>query len=287
MKNEQQLREERLHKFKGMGVPTPIRPIDPATVQSAANPDKLAKLAAIKKGALREMTQKIVSIEKGNPNQFVALDVPKPKGNNRIQEQNNHGKIHIPLADIPKIKNAADSEALMMEQMLYGGGGGGSYVQETYVPEQPTQAPSPRNSYKASFGSTDDNGSDFLNDFKTRFANKTKTSVLPPRKAPNTTLLEEDDQSQGPLESRGQRGSQMINESEFVQSVQHIAADICKKMIKQVMGEFLLEQSSGKKGVIVESDKVKKAEIIREDLIKMNGKYYKIKPVTVVTTPKK
>jgi hypothetical protein len=57
-----------------------------------------------------------------------------------------------------------------------------------------------------------------------------------------------------------------------VEKATQVATEIAKKTVKQIILEFA---KSGKE-ILVESDRIKKAEIVAKDKVKINGKLYKL-----------
>jgi len=236
------LNEDRMKRFRDMGIPQPMAPVDPSSVQGPVkNTAFAAKLAALKGGALKEEISTFVDKQEANTG-FVPLEVPK-----RGQ------KPGAPTsAPVEKIKTHATSGPSfdIYEKALYGDNTPSSSSYE--------KASAPGRSYSSDILNENENGSDFLSDIKNRLQQKAlRASTAPATNQPNN--------------------QNQINENQLIETVTQISTDVCKQLIKKFMSEFLTSEP----GLIKESEKIKKAEIVKDDIIKMGGKYFKITPVSV------
>jgi len=66
-----------------------------------------------------------------------------------------------------------------------------------------------------------------------------------------------------------------LTEAELNERISEIARDISKEMIKKVLLEFSKKEG----GIIVESNNVKKAEIVGKNKVKIGGRIYTLKPI--------
>jgi len=89
------------------------------------------------------------------------------------------------------------------------------------------------------------------------------------KKFTTASALNEEQQSNEPIENTSQ--------AELTKMITEISTKVSKTMIESVLEDFL----KNKKENIVESEKIKKAEIIKENLVKIENQYYKLTPVTV------
>lgn len=245
------LNEERLKKFREMGIPQPMAPVDPSMLKGPVkNTEFAAKLAAIKNGAIKEEIGTFIDKE-GATKAFVGLETPSkrlgtpPKTN--VTETIKAPSVSGPSFDI-------------YEKALYGDNTPSSASYE--------RASAPTRGYSSDIESTGD-GSDFLAGIRARLAEKAAKAG----QNPGQKVLNENRQASNNVP----QGQKLINESELNEAITLISTDVCKKLIKQFMGEFLTSQPE----LIKENEKIKKAEIVKEDIIKMEGRYFKIVPVTV------
>ena len=75
------INEDRIKKFKEMGIPVPMAPVDPATVQAPVrNMEFAKKLMEIRNGAKKEELSTFIAKEKAQ-NGFIPLEVPNPNKN--------------------------------------------------------------------------------------------------------------------------------------------------------------------------------------------------------------
>ncbi len=115
--------------------------------------------------------------------------------------------------------------------------------------------------------SSDNHGGEFISDIKNRLAEKfTKTGQVNGQ----VVLNENHNKSQGQVVPSGYK---LINETELKDTITSISS----QLIKKFMSEFLTSQPS----LIKESEKIKKAEVVREDIVKIDGKLFKLTPVTL------
>lgn len=251
------LKEERMRKFRDMGIPSPMEPVDPSQFKNLnADPAKLSKLDAIRNGLKKNEFQAF--IQKTTPTkQFESVPVPKQKKNPNAP----------PPTNVPEIKafspdSSSSSEAALLERTLYGEvGAKPNPYQESSAEEQNQQSYSPSPRIIEEDFSVDPTGSQFIADFKARMrssATKTKTPVS------------------SIITTREQRPTGLnMTEEELDRRIVELATQVSKNMIKKV----ILESTKNGSGIILETDKVKKVEIVGNNVVKLGGKLYKLTPV--------
>jgi hypothetical protein len=240
------LNEERLRKFREMGIPQPMAPVDPASVQlPVKNTEFAKKLAAIKSGAIKETVDVFLERE-GATKAFVALPTPT-KGKNKQKEQ---------ITETIKTPSVSGPSFDAYEKALYGDSTPSSSSYE--------RASAPARGYSSDVDSEGD-GKDFLDNIRARLAEKAARAG----QNPGQRLLTENQNKSESIPA----GYKLINENELKETVTAIST----QLIKKFMSEFLTSEP----GLIKESDKIKKAEIIKEDIVKIDGKFFKLTPVTV------
>jgi len=238
------LNEDRMKRFRDMGIPQPMSPVDPSSVQGPVrNTAFAAKLEALKGGALKEEITTFVDKQEANTG-FIPLEVPS-KNKGPLKEQ----KTGAPVEKL-KTHSASGPSFDIYEKALYGDNTPSSSSFE--------KASIPGRNYSSDMLNEGETGNEFLSSIKTRLQEKAL------RAANGQTNTQAPSQNQ-------------INENQLIETVTQISTDVCKQLIKKFMSEFLTSEP----GLIKESEKIKKAEIVKEDIIKMDGKYFKITPVSV------
>lgn len=242
--NMANINEERVKKFRDMGIPMPMAPVDPSTAQGPVkNVEFAKKLAAIKGGAIKETVDVFLEKEKVQTG-FVPLEVPK-KGN--LQEKAQPKNITKPQTSGPSFD--------LYEKALYGES---SSVSESHSVSPRTYASDMNN---------ESNGSEFISDIRTRLAEKFN------RPAPNQVngqIVLNENSNKSPNIKPGQI---VIDEAQLKETITTIST----QLIKKFMTEFLSSEPS----LIKENDKIKKAEIVQEGVVKIDGKFFKLTPVTL------
>jgi hypothetical protein len=245
--------EERMRKFRDMGIPLPMAPVDPATVQlPVRNTEFAKKLMEIRNGAKKEELSTFIEKEKAQA-VFKPLEMPAKK--------NAHGKAQAkPLTENIAKPSISGPSFDVYEKTLYGEGSNSNESNER-------TSGSGRN-YVSDMGS-DSNGSDFITNMKHRLAEKFTNSGKV-QQSGQVILNENQDKSQGQVIPAGYT---LVNENKLKDTITSIST----QLIKKFMSEFLTSQPN----LIKENEKIKKAEIIKEDIVKIDGKLFKLTPVTI------
>lgn len=254
------INEERIKKFKDMGIPLPMAPVDPASVQfPVKNTEFARKLMEIRSGAKKEEISSFIEKEKAQ-NGFIPLEVaPKKNISGKMQQKTASETIAKPAVSGPSFD--------IYEKTLYGDNTPSNDTYET--------ASNPRVNYTSDMESNPDNGSNFLADIKSRLAEKFTKAQGNVLGGLNKNIngqvipaLKENVRIQTVAD-----GYKLINENELKETITKISS----QLIKKFMSEFLTSAP----GLIKESEKIKKAEIIKEDIVKIDGKFFKLTPVTL------
>lgn len=244
------LNEERLKKFREMGIPQPMAPVDPSMLKGPVkNLEFAAKLAAIKNGGIKETVDVFLEKEK-SPAGFVPLEVPK-------KSKPINGQSKSIVTETIKAPSVSGPSFDAYEKALYGDNTSSSPTYE--------KASDMTRGYSSNIGNEDGNGNEFLANIKNRLAEKAARA----NQNPNQKILTENISIPN--------GYKLIKESELHEAITLISTDICKDLIKKSLNEFVATDNN----IIKESDKIKKAEIIKEDIVKIEGKFFKIIPVTI------
>jgi len=233
-----------------MGIPLPMSPVDPATVQlPVRNTEFARKLMEIKNGKKKEEINTFIEKEKAQ-NGFIPLELPVKKN---IPGQPQQKQIAESIAK-PSVSGPSFDA---YEKALYGDNTPSSDTFE--------RASSPTRSYSSDVES-ENNGTDFFTDIKNRLAEKQNKA----KQGNGQVLLNE---NQTNRTQNVPEGYKLINEVELKRTITEISSNLMKKF----MSELLVSVPS----LIKENEKVKKAEMVREDIAKIDGKFFKLTPVTM------
>lgn len=263
------INEERLRKFKEMGLPEPMAPIDPSTVQAPVkNKDFAAKLAALKSGNKRaELNTFIEKAERQAG--FVPLEVPAPKHQRVAEGQQRPIDPRKPKTPELKTHAATGPSFDLYERALYGDDRAAVAVQNPNEPDpfsdnyvRASQVVAPSRGYTSD---VEDSPVNFFDAIKQKLAEKNS-------RAAQTQRIQESGNPQ-----RIAAPKQQFDEEQIREYITEISSDVCKKLIKKFMTEYFASEQN----IIKESDKVKKAEVVRDDIVKIDGKFFKLQPVQV------
>lgn len=245
------INEERMRKFRDMGIPTPLAPVDPSMAQGPIKNTEFAKkLAAIKNGTKKEEINTFIEKEKAQAG-FMPLELPVKK--------NTLGKDQPkPVVETIAKQSVSGPSFDIYEKALYG---------ESVSPVESYEKTSTSSRNYVSDINIESNGSEFISEMKSKLAQKF-TNVNPTQnQVTGQVILKENNVQNIPS------GHKLINESELKETITLIST----QLIKKFMSEFL----SSTPGLIKENDKIKKAEIVKEDIVKIEGKFFKLTPVTL------
>jgi len=273
MSEQNAINEERLKKFKNMGIPIPMAPIDPGSMKNLnADPEKLKKLEAIRNGAKKGEFKEIIS--KAEPKKmpgFAPLPTPKQKPNPNAPKS----EIAVPLKSFTPA-SSADAEARLLEGALFGEDPRATaYSEPIQSSGEDRRIPSRESLLQEEYDS-DPHGTEFLHNFKARMASKGFSKPIANASSGIQVV--------NPIQQTHTRQavptmSEVALEQKIIEVATVVATDIAntvsKTMIKQVLAEYA--KQSG--GLIIESDRVKKAEIVGKGVVKISGKLYKLTPV--------
>lgn len=246
------INEKRMEKFRAMGIPLPMAPVDPATVQiPVKNTEFAKKLMEIRNGAKKEELTTFIEKEK-TQNGFAPLPLPAKKNTaDKKQSKTLTETIAKPTVSGPSFD--------MYEKMLYGEGAPSINAQSHPIQER---------NYSSDMNS-DNSGTEFITDIRSKLAAKfTKPTQV--QHNGSVIINENQNKSQGQVIPSGYK---LINENELKETITTISSHLIKKF----MSEFLTSEP----GLIKENSKIKKAEVIRENIVKIEGKLFKLTPVTI------
>ena len=282
-----------------MGIPQPIAHealVESAAVSSSLSAkDPMSRLEQIKRGALKNDFRKIINkVESGeisNLNTF--HEIPVNKGG-RAPAQ----KVKAPaVAGFVPQRTAEDNEALELEAMLYGGGGTRQqrpqpqqdYYQEQYqqglhYEPQPQIQPQTRKNeavinediyapppvdYRAALEKR----------LKIPLTKNNQVQEVPSQEKTalnNTLFMKKLTELEGRMQEMVMDVSEQIALKLINEMTPEIATEVAKKTAVQTTKNIILEFGKNGKTILVESAKVKRAEVIAADKVKIDGKIYKL-----------
>lgn len=290
----EQIRLEKEAKFKAMGVPIPMPVAQPHMIKNINNPSALSKIEEIKRGNKKNLFNKIDAIAEGKLNTFQEIPVPQPSQNqqrNKNQNPNFKKPGAVTGSPSPKIQTFDVPSAIQDPALLE--------IMENF-----------NNTDSRSVGAysttqiKDDTGTDFISNIRGKLQNKLKDKATTLEQNNYTHFAQQSQPVASPVISTTSpllaSGMVLIDENDLKKKIYAISQSIFKKEIAKVEDAIKLsEQKFAKslfdvknilneylkmpKNIIVESDKVKKAEIVGENIVKINGKFYKLSPVTLKT----
>ena len=253
----QSVNEERLKKFQEMGIPIPMKPMQPPPSSLRTNSPKFNIIEQIKSGAKKAEIDNF--IQKSSPNQkFQEIPVSKPKYGGQKKQQ--------PDQNIPQVKTfqsgegAGSSQAKQIEQMLYGG------TSSVTAPSTET-APGTQNV------TLDEN---YLNNVPQR---DIRSAFNQRMQAKGTVPAQQTTEQQ--VTQQTEMGSHVLSmtEEEFKKRVIGISKAVSKKVSADMIKKIILEYVKSGQDIIVESKSTKKAEIIGKNKVRIEGKIYKLTPI--------
>lgn len=247
---ENDIIKQKQERFKSLGIPIPMdKSAFEQPVVNVKDPKMLERINQIKNGAKKGEFNAILST--GEKNGFKPIPEPKKRHNQPITQESRAPKIES-FNPLPK-----NREAELLEKMFSGESDGDRLAQ---VPKANSGE-----RITESFNQ-DSTGSDFLRDFRSRIQSKV-----------NTTGITPNNQGYGFKESAA--NSQNFNIQELENKIQSISSDIAKKValdtVKTVLGEYLSKKTELNENAGNTFQKVK------DDIVKIEGKYYKLVPVKV------
>lgn len=230
------MNEERLKKFQQLGIPIPTSN-EEVTMQAVKNKDMLLKLEQIKRGAKKNDFKEIIQKTEG----IVLNEAPVNNQNfgNNSQKRGFQTKTNVPLQSFTPA--ASNSEALAMERMLYGDDN--SISQNPYVNENSESYPV----------------TDYRQKLEERLNKKMSSSESSPY-----------------LKNSLAAKNVSLQEEQIVEMVSELSKKIASETAKDTVKKIILEFAKSGKEILVESTKIKKAEIVAKDKVRIEGKLYKL-----------
>jgi hypothetical protein len=297
MENTDQAKQQLLEKYKSMGIPAPIStaglattPTDIALAKGATGgkSEMLLKLEAIRKGANRNVFKTF--IEKAEPGAVThpsapPASIPVHRGGGGAPQQVKKVALET-FAPVAKTR-----EELEVERML-NGGGGYSQPAVVYNPENPQAAPTQQQLYEAQIPTTEAYGPPPTVDYQQKLAARLRDKFgvsLQPKQIAETqqnegNLLSETFVKRQIAELEDRMPDMIMDISEKISKimVEKFAKEIAEEAAKKTVIKIISEFAKSGKNIIVETNRVKQAEVVSKDKVKIGGKVYKLTEVKEV-----
>lgn len=238
--------KQKQERFKALGIPMPMeKPAFDSPVVNVKDPKMLQRIQEIKSGAKKTEFKEILTV--GDNKGFKPL--PEPKKNNGTVKSANSNVKSPALENFSPVKSSGGE--LDMYEKLFSG--------DVSTPSFPKSTGGQRLQEEVN---TDMNGSDFLNNFRQKLQAKatTNTSTKP--------------SSNYGFKTQYQQPQVDLNEIE--DKIYQISSEVAKKIAQETIKE-VLDQYLSKKTNLNENTFTK----VKEDIIKIGSKYYKLTPVTI------
>jgi hypothetical protein len=236
---EAQINKDRLKKFQEMGIPMPLIPVgNPIASSRPGNSPVHKLLEEIKKGNKKSFFKTID--EKATPaSKFTPLPVPK----NKRQKPNQQA----PAVNAPKLEEFQVSGLNLNENELLGLTSRPSYSSTPILDKNFNKIS--ENDYLAGVPETD---------IRTKFHQRMQEKGVQPVAVKNEGQVLH------------------MTEEEFKKKVISISKQVAEIVSKQMIKNVIIEYAKAGQDIIVESKKIKKAEIVDKNKVKIDGKVYKL-----------
>lgn len=233
--------KERLEqRFKEMGIPTPMTIVE--GVQPVKNLDMYQKIQALKMGVKRgEMSSFVSKQEHGG---FEPIPIPQKKTRGREPQQ---------VTPEPERSAPINSEADMIEKMFFGGGGHSGVV----------------------------SGRDYDMGARTEFsADDIQARLMQKLSEKGNNVVPTYNVKSYDVPKQGEINPYLtLSEADFKKKIISISKQVSETISKRIIKEALVEYAKAGNIIINETDKIKKAEVVDEETVKIDGKLYKLTPV--------
>jgi hypothetical protein len=237
------IKKQKEERFRAMGIPIPMEKSQfEQPVVNVKDPKMLARIQEIKNGSKKGEFNELLSA--GNEKAFKPLPEPKRKNNKQP---------------------SAESKAPALESFAPKSAGGDLDIYEKLFSGESTSVPASRSGSGQRIQeevNNDVNGTDFLNNFRQKLQAKAAANGIPAT-------------SSG-FGIKTQMEQPSINLQEIESKIYQISSEVAKKIAQETIKE-VLDQYLSKKTNLNENTFQK----VKEDVIKIGDKYYKLTPVTI------
>jgi hypothetical protein len=241
--------KQKQERFKALGIPIPIeKPAFDQPVTNVKDPKMLQRIQEIKNGAKKTEFNEMLHV--GDKKGFKPL--PEPKRKNHNPQQSSETKAPA-LESFSPVKSSGGD--LDIYEKLFSGestsapvtkGGSGQRINEDI--------------------NTDSTGSDFLSNFRQKLQAKAMSNGVSTQPSANSSGFGFKTQYETP----------QISSDEIESKIYEISSQVAKKIAEETIKE-VLDQYLSKKTKLNENTFQK----VKEDVIKIGDKYYKLTPVTI------
>lgn len=263
--SEEQLKEIRKQKLQQLGYPIPLdKPAFMPQVTNVKDPKMLSKIEQIRQGKHRQEFAQFRSqtgeAPKHNPNQ---RQIPPPQqlpGGPAGNIPSQPGKVAPP--PLLEFTAGRSQELEFLERDL-----ATTPTTSSYVPGMPA--------------TVEDGGKGFVDNIRQKFH-----SNMQQKRMQEQTVFEQPYTqpvyTQQPVMQQIpalQSGMMLINEEDLKKKIINISKQVAKQISEQMIRAVLTEWTKTNKNPIVENDRIKKAEILGNNLVKIDGKTFRLEQV--------
>lgn len=277
-------KEQLAEKYRKMGIPMPISQAEmneSANVRRGGNKDMLSKIEMIRKGAKKNDFKSIIQKVEGGGivNKNIHQDIPVSKPGQKGQNGQN-----VKTVAVENYRpEGGSSEALEAERIMFGGS---SSVPERVVSQPQQTAHGVQPSIDENYGPPVDWRQKIQDRFKVDVISDLPSKHNQPVESTrqegflNNSVMQkklnelENRMQDMAIEVAEQMAVKVVNEM-----VAEIATEVSRKTAIETTKKIILEFGKAGKQILVETSKVKKAEIISKDKVKIEGKIYKLTEV--------
>jgi hypothetical protein len=238
--------KQRQDRFKSLGIPVPIeKPNLDQPITNVKDPKMLQRIQEIKNGAKKGEFNELLSV--GEKKGFKPLPEPKK----RMANKSENTDVKAPaLENFSPISNSNEMD--MYEKL---------FSADVPTPTYNRGSNGPRLQEEVQY---DNNGTDFLNDFR--------------QKLQARAITNSSSNSNSSFGIKTQYEQPKIDLQEIESKIYQISSEVAKKIAQETIDQ-VLNQYLSKKTNLSENTFKK----VKDDIIKIGDKYYKITPVTLKT----
>ena len=240
--------KQKQERFKALGIPIPIeKPAFDQPITNVKDPKMLQRIQEIKNGAKKGEFNELLSV--GDKKGFQPLPEPKKKNNKQPSSETKAPA----LESFSPVKSS----------------GGDLDIYEKLFSGESASAPAPRGGSGQRINediNTDSTGSDFLSNFRQKLQAKAMSNGVSTQPSSNSSGFGFKTQYETP----------QISSDEIESKIYEISSQVAKKIAEETIKE-VLDQYLSKKTKLNENT----FQRVKEDVIKIGDKYYKLTPVTI------
>jgi len=269
----EQLQMAKMQKLQAMGLPIPLpKPAGQQSVRNVKNPAAMSKLEEIKRGANKNFFKKVELISDGVMPDKIDKVLSSMESKPNSPSGHKQG-VSAPIDEgLPPIK-PLPSEFKNIEDELYGNSNkpGTSVIGNPYQqgPISEEQAIYNAQAIKNKFFATVEQKQAAALAQQQQFVQQ---PYIPPVALPTIPV------AVATTTPNIHSGMYLIDEEDLKKKIISISSQVAKKISEQTIKTVLSEYLKISKNTIVETEKIKKAELVGENTVKIDGKVYKLVP---------